>query len=63
MGRPAGGKVKIPGGLGYNVPGLGRGLGLAKRLVEEHGGTISADSQPGQTIITVTLPLAGPPKE
>ena len=43
--------------------GLGLGLGLAKRLVEEHGGTISADSQPGQTIITVTLPLAGPPKE
>lgn len=43
--------------------GLGLGLGLAKRLVEEHGGTISADSQPGQTIMTVTLPISGPPKE
>lgn len=43
--------------------GLGLGLGLAKRLVEEHGGTVTADSQPGQTIMTVTLPVSGPPKE
>lgn len=44
--------------------GLGIGLGLTKRLVEMHGGTITAESQGPQqgATFTVTLPLqAGKP--
>lgn len=43
--------------------GLGLGLSLASRIVEEAGGTITVDSVPGRTAFTVTLPVAGPPKE
>lgn len=43
--------------------GVGTGLGLdtAWRIVtEEHGGTITAESQPGQTIFRISLPITGP---
>ncbi|HEX9164056.1 MAG TPA: HAMP domain-containing sensor histidine kinase [Thermoanaerobaculia bacterium] len=37
--------------------GPGYGLFLAKRIIEEHGGTMSVDSQPGEgTTICFTLP-------
>ncbi|CAM2764117.1 sensor histidine kinase [Actinomyces slackii] len=36
--------------------GLGLGMGLAKSVVDSHGGTIAVDSRPGCTRVTVTLP-------
>jgi signal transduction histidine kinase len=38
--------------------GIGLGLTITKRLVEEHGGTISIDSSAGQkTVITIKVPF------
>lgn len=41
--------------------GSGLGLAIAKQIVAAHGGTIQADSRPGEgTTITITLPVQQP---
>lgn len=43
--------------------GLGLGLAIARRIVDAHGGTITLSSKPGCTLVTVTLPVDGPPDD
>src|SRR5258707_1846787 len=42
--------------------GTGLGLSIAHTLIENHGGAISAKSEPGNTIFTIELPMARSPK-
>jgi signal transduction histidine kinase/CheY-like chemotaxis protein len=42
--------------------GTGLGLSIAHTLIENHGGTISAKSEPGCTVFTIELPMARSPK-
>ena len=37
--------------------GTGLGLDIVRRVVADHGGVVSVDSEPGQTLFTVRLPL------
>lgn len=50
---------QVDSALGRTQQGTGLGLGLTRRLVELHGGTLSLQSAPGQgSTFTVTLPRA-----
>jgi signal transduction histidine kinase len=42
--------------------GTGLGLSIAHTLIENHGGTIHAKSEPGKTVFTIDLPLARSPR-
>ena len=43
--------------------GSGLGLALAAKMVDDHGGVIEFDSQPGKTVFRVMLPMATPQSE
>ncbi|MEI8258401.1 MAG: HAMP domain-containing sensor histidine kinase, partial [Deltaproteobacteria bacterium] len=40
--------------------GTGLGLAIAYRIVQDHGGTITAETSPEGTRFEITLPIAGP---
>ncbi|MGC9327384.1 MAG: ATP-binding protein [Candidatus Hinthialibacter sp.] len=39
--------------------GLGLGLTIVERIVDSYGGVIRAESQPGDTVFTIRIPLGG----
>jgi signal transduction histidine kinase/HAMP domain-containing protein len=41
--------------------GVGLGLWICKSIVERHGGSIGARSGPGGAVVTISLPVGGPP--
>lgn len=38
--------------------GTGLGLSIAQSIINQHGGIIECDSQPGSTVFTITMPLS-----
>lgn len=42
--------------------GTGLGLSISRGIINEHGGTLTVASRPGDTMFCITLPLDGPPE-
>ena len=40
-----------------HAQGTGLGLSIAQSIVNQHGGLIECESQPGETVFTLLLPL------
>ena len=40
--------------------GTGLGLAIVQSIVEDHGGSVSVDSKPGQTAFQISLPQPQP---
>ena len=39
------------------IPSIGLGLPIAQAIMQQHGGLIECESQPGQTIFKVLVPF------